>query len=315
MHQCLVTGVNGFVGQHLARELHQAGVKVIGVSREPELAPEIDSVVSKYYGGDLTDPAFIKILPLKPLTSLINLAGIARMNDDSIDPSLYSKVNTDVTKMLADRALAAGNNKLRFVAISSGQVYDSSKLPPFNEQATLIAPKNRNSYVASKVALEEVMKSYQADGHDYVVARPFNHIGPGQLPGFLVPDLARQLQEALRHHKNYIEVGDLSNKRDFTDVRDVVRAYRLLAFAKPAQLKNPIYNICSGKALRGQQILDLLMKHMGVSHMSVRIDQSRLRPNDPPILFGDYSAIKKDVGWRPTIPLPQTIHDFVAKLN
>lgn len=311
MHRTMITGINGFVGQHMAREMHAAGCQVIGVGRGP-IAPEIKPLVTNYYTGDLTQPDFVASLPLDNLTSLVNLAGMARMIDDSVDPELYTQVNAGVTQALAARAMAAGNKTLRFVAISSGQVYESTGQPPFNEHSDLIFPPNRNPYVRSKILMEEAMAALYEKGLDCVVARPFNHIGPGQKPGFLLPDLAQQISQAKDDHKSIIEVGDLSKKRDFSDVRDVVRAYRLLAFAGREQLGQLVYNICSGQPLTGRRILDLLIQNMSDKDMTVHVDSARLRPNDPDSLYGDFSAIEHDLGWNPTTPIEQTVADFAA---
>ena len=162
-------------------------------------------------------------------------------------------------------------------------------------------------YAKSKLAMEKAVLGYRSHGLDVIVARPFNHIGPGQGPGFLLPDLAAQLMAG-----SVVQVGDLSTSRDYTDVRDVVRAYLDLATTK--KLSSDIYNICSGKPIKGSKILTMLATEMKKGQYKTVVDRARIRPDDPNKIFGSYELIKKDTGWKPTIKLEQTIADFVNSL-
>jgi len=180
-----------------------------------------------------------------------------------------------------------------------------------SEQSALAPAEHHNPYIASKVKQEELAAEYRSKGLDCIVARPFNHIGPGQLPGFLVPDLTQQLAKVRDDGLSEIKVGDLSKERDFTDVRDVVKAYCLLATVPTAQLKHPVYNICSGQPHKGEELLQLLIRHMDLGKIKVFVDQSRLRPNDPQSVYGSSASLNRDTGWKPTISLDQTITDFV----
>lgn len=312
MHTTVITGINGFVGQHLARQMHQAGCEVWGVGQTADLNPEIAELVTNYYQCDLTNPAAVADIPLDGVNSIINLAGLANVGASFGRADLYKKVNVDILKNLGNQLLSSKLTSVRILAVSTGAVYDPTQKPPFNEQSPTINQTTTSPYVASKLLMEEVAHKQREEGIDVVIVRPLNHIGPGQLPGFLVPDLAEQIITAANHQPASINVGNLASQRDYTDVRDVAHAYQLLAMAQPKTLKHPVYNVCSGRPLAGRQILDLLLKDFGAKKISVEVDQARIRPDDPPVLYGDYSALKADTGWEPIIPIDQTIADFTA---
>ena len=144
-------------------------------------------------------------------------------------------------------------------------------------------------------------------GVDAVIARPFNHIGPGQGPGFLLPDLLEQLQAA--RETGTLLVGNIKTKRDYTDVRDIARAYAELALAP--SLEHDTYNICSRKSLSGETILAHLQEITGIKDVKVEVDPARIRPNDIDDIYGDSSRLVDALGWKPEIAIEQTIKDFV----
>jgi len=312
MHTTIITGINGFVGQHLAREMHQAGCEVWGIGRDATPSPEIAELVTHYYQCDLTDANAVAKLPWQDVNSVINLAGLANVAASFGQADLYKKVNVDVLKNLGAALLAKKLTAVRVLAVSTGAVYDPTQQPPFNEQSATVKQTETSPYVASKLIMEQVARDQQTKGLDVVIVRPLNHVGPGQLPGFLVPDLAEQITAAITQKQGSIKVGNLASQRDYTDVRDVAHAYQLLATAKPGSLKSGIYNVCSGQPLSGQRILDLLLERFKAKGLSVEVDQSRIRPDDPPVLYGDCTALKTDTGWHPTIAIDQTIADFAA---
>lgn len=312
MHKSLVTGVNGFVGQHLARALHNSGCDVLGASQEAEANPKIKTLLSGYYKCDLTNPDEISQLPLENIDSIINLAGLAKVGASFGQADLYKKVNVEVLSNLCKALLDKGLSSVRILAISTGAVYDPAQSPPFSESSPTVKPDETNPYVSSKLAMEHVAYEQQKHGLSVLVVRPFNHVGPGQLPGFLVPDLAEQIVDVMAGKQKTIKIGDLSSQRDYTDVRDVVRAYTLLATIHSDSLNATTYNVCSGQPLSGQEILRLLLQSFNANNIEVEIDQSRIRPNDPPMLYGNIATLKSDTGWKPEITIKQTIADFVA---
>jgi GDP-4-dehydro-6-deoxy-D-mannose reductase len=300
----LVTGVSGFVGKHLAREIKARGNKAYGAGREETANPGLESVLGKYFKADLTNPEDVKKLPLEDIDVVINLAGLARAGDSFKDPEKYLKINVDVATVIAN-AIMSRKPSIRFIAISTGAVYESNQSMPLTEDSKLVA--QGSPYAQSKILMEEAL--HKIEGLDCVLVRPFNHIGPGQEPGFLVPDLYQKIMNALNDSTS-VKVGDLTTRRDYTDVRDVVRAYVNLAEAET--LKHNLYNVCSGKSIAGQTILATLIKSMGASdRIKIEQDQTLIRPNDPKDLYGSNQRISEVDNWHPTIPLETTIADAV----
>lgn len=306
MAKILVTGVNGFVGKHLTRELKSGGHEVMGLGRENP-HPEIKDIIDGYVMCDLTDSSQVAQLKLDDINAVINLAGLAKISDSFGKDDLYKKINVEVLTQLGERLLSIGS-KARVIAISTGAVYDSVQPMPFTESSTTI--NEDSAYATSKLLMEKAALNLRERGLDCVIARPFNHIGPGQMSGFIVPDLYEKLLEAKSSGK--IVVGNLKTRRDYTDVRDVVRAYALLVIANPGKLSSSIYNVCSGLTKSGEDVLNELKKHMpGSETIEIEVDPHFIRPNDPQELRGSSKLINNDTGWEPKIPFEQTIADFV----
>jgi GDP-4-dehydro-6-deoxy-D-mannose reductase len=307
MTRILVSGVNGFVGKHLVREINSRGYKAVGVGREENVHPQIESLLDNYYSADLINPDDVKKIPLENINAVISLAGLAQAGASFKDPEKYLKINVDVATVLAEEILKR-KLPIRFVAISTGAVYDSNQAMPLTEKSVLI--RQGSPYAKSKILMEEALTRLKSQGLNCILVRPFNHIGPGQEPGFLVPDLYKKISKA---HKGggSIKVGDLNTKRDFTDVRDVVKAYVNLATTD--NLDYDLYNVCSGKSLSGQQILSAILEAMHPNKkIEIKQDPSLIRPNDPKDLYGSNQRISEVMSWQPKIDLAQTIADFVA---
>ena len=302
----VVTGINGFVGQHLARELYEQGFTVIGAGREPIVAPGIKSIVHKYFNCNLLNEVDVAKLPLKKSIAVINLAGLAQVGSSYGQEKLYMDVNVKVQTTLARYLLKTGTFSTRIIAVSTGAVYDSAQPMPLSEDSKVIT--EGSPYALSKLAMEDEMKKYVNNGLNIVVVRPFNHIGPGQLGGFLVPDLANQIKESA-----IISVGNLNTERDYTDVRDVVRAYVLLATIP--KLSHQLYNVCSGKSVSGKKILSLLKQDLNKDNLEVVVDSKKIRPKDPLVVRGDNQRIRTDTGWKPTFEIGSTINDYVKWLE
>lgn len=306
MSKVIITGVNGFVGQHLAHEMHAQGHEVIGVGRDQTVDESLESMLSNYYSCDLTDEPSVAAIPLDSVDAVISLAGLAKFGESFDKPELYRRVNVSVFSVLAERLLAL-NSKARIVAVSSGTVYDTAQDMPLREDSRIIT--SGSPYSLSKIAMEDAARELRKKGLDCVIVRPFNHIGPGQEDGFLIPDLYRKIQEC-RKSKQPLRLGDLSTRRDYTDVRDVVKAYAALALA--GSLKYDLYNVCSGRSIEGKKIFDLLLKEVGPVGVKIQSDPTVFRPNDSRELLGDNERLRTETQWQLTIILEQTIHDFVA---
>lgn len=309
MPKILVTGINGFVGKHLARHLAHQGCEVGGVGREENIAPELENIVSHYQTCDLTDAPAVSRLDLR-FDAVISLAGLANVGQSFGQADHYMQVNVAVASNLCQALL---NQKLspRIIAISSGAVYDSSQPMPLIETSRL--GTGSSPYTQSKIAMERAVLEFRGNGlPECLAVRPFNHVGPGQETGFLVPDLYQKIIEAVKSGQP-VMTGNLTTRRDYTDVRDVVRAYALLATIDFGRLSEPVYNVCSGQTHSGQEVLAEFKKHIpGTDKLKITTDPALIRPGDPQVLVGSNERLHQATGWKPEIPFTQTIADFVA---
>jgi GDP-4-dehydro-6-deoxy-D-mannose reductase len=196
--------------------------------------------------------------------------------------------------------------KGRIINVSTGALYDPTQPLPLEEKSRTAS---NSPYAVGKLSAEAVALYFRGRGIDTVTARPFNHIGPGQGRGFLLPDLYAQLHEA--ESGDTIRVGNLDTRRDYTDVRDIARAYSDLVEAE--KLNYSLYNVCSDKSISGFQILDIIRKVAGLEDINALVDPSKLRPNEIMDIRGDYSRLYNDTGWTPSVSLEETIADFVAR--
>lgn len=294
----VVTGVNGFVGKHLARELHSLGVRVIGVGTDESVDPEISEVVGTYHQADLT-----QTWPdLSNVKAIIHLAGLAVVGPSYESPQLYINANSAMVTNLCEYYLKQPS-KPRIVILSSGTVYDASQPMPITEAGEL---NYASPYAVSKVLNENQAKYYRNRGLDCVVVRPFNHIGPGQVQGFILPDFYERIRNT---KENSITVGNINTRRDYTDVRDIVRAHASLALAQ--KLQYDTYNVCSGKSLAGSDILDKLKVAMKRPDITFEIDPTLVRPTDIQEIVGDSSRLRNELQWEPKYTIGQTIADFI----
>ncbi|HUC88273.1 MAG TPA: GDP-mannose 4,6-dehydratase [Candidatus Binatia bacterium] len=302
MAKILVTGANGFVGQHLVKELEDNDIEVIGTSH-PQANKESSNTRTQLV-VDLVNPTEVEKIDFKDVSSIIHLAAITDVRHSFDDPMSYININLGIEINIFEACLKQ-QVAPKFLLISSGTFYKAKSILPLTEESPVIP---NSPYAASKICQEEIAKYYQTRGFDCIIARPFNHIGPGQGTGFIVPDLAKQIVEVEKGLKKNISVGNLDSERDYTDVRDIVRAYRLLIEkGKPDET----YNICSGKALSGKQVLSGLLEHSTIKP-EITLDPSKMRPSDTPISYGSHDKLAKDTKWQPEIPLNKTLADVMT---
>jgi len=296
----LVTGAAGFVGGHLVRELGSNGHNVIATMNNGENPlPGILTIAADLNNYNEVEER----IDFKKIDAIIHLAGLAVVGASFDRPRDYVAINTGIQINLFEACLRQGTNP-NFLIISSGTLYDPKQPMPLNESSRVAAT---SPYVVSKVAQESLAEYYGNRGFNYTIARPFNHIGPGQNLGFIVPDFAQQIVAGERGEISAIKVGNLDAKRDYTDVRDIVRAYRLLI---EGDAKNQTYNICTGSSVSGQKILELLLEKSRVQ-LSIEQDPNRMRPSDIPEIYGEYTKLTDNTGWVPTIPIDQTLSDVL----
>lgn len=301
----LVSGVNGFVGTHLAAELSKAGHTVHGIGTEVTINSRASKFVATYCKCDLTSRQAVAKLSLNEVDAVISLAGLASIGASFANPELYKRVNVGVLTSLCDRLVEIGS-KARVIAISTGTVYDLHQPMPLTESSKVVAKSS--PYTESKIMMEQAALEYKNQGLRLIIVRPFNHFGPGQLGGFLVPDLYQKLL-SFKQSREPVKAGNLKTRRDYTDVRDVVRAYRLLATTD--RLSTDTYNVCSGVSRAGKDVLEQLCHTMGIDKPKTYIDKSLLRPNDALNIVGSHDLLNADTGWQPEISFEQTIKDFV----
>lgn len=303
MQKVIVTGANGFVGQHLVKELSEHDLSVMGVGG-PQGATGKLPFVAEYVVMDLTDKDAVNKLDFSGVDGVIHLAGLAAVGPSFDDPDTYTATNVGIQANIFEAALSQ-NAKPRFLIISSGTVYDSTAPLPLDESAPT-APGS--PYAASKLGQEQAARDYGSRGLDCIIARPFNHIGPGQNPGFIVPDIARQIIAFEKGETKELLVGNLDAQRDYTDVRDIVRAYRLL-LEKGAT--GETYNICSGQPVSGHDIVAGLLAAAGID-IPIQTDPAKARPSDSPVFYGDNRKLAAATSWQPKIPLETTLTDVIT---
>lgn len=301
-----VTGALGFAGSHLVKDLLRSGHEVYGLVFQGD-SPEAYPDHQAFHGlqGDLLDKSSLTAAMHKAQPDVVyHLAGWALTAQSWEHPAKAIAVNTAGTANLLQAASEYGHP--RVVAVTSAEIYGVVKEQqlPINEQS---APNPHHPYGLSKWAAGRLVPMFwRRFDLPVVEARPFNHIGPGQALGFVVPDFASQLAAIrLGLREPRISVGNLSAERDFTDVRDVVRAYQCLAAkGKPGET----YIICSGQAVPIHYILNVLVEIAEVG-LEIVYDAGRMRPSDTPVLVGSYDRIARDTGWRPQIHIRQSLVD------
>lgn len=300
----LVTGAAGFAGTHLIERLIAEGHAVWGLVRPQEVA---EGRPFSQLVGDLLDLQSLHdaLAAAKP-DLVFHLAGQADVGLSWKLPALTLQVNTIGTTHLLEAIIAFG--RPRVVAITSADIYGPLPLEamPING---ISQPKPYHPYAVSKLAASQMLSLYFQRYHlEIVEARPFNHIGPGQGLGFVVPDFASQIA-AVKVGKKAprLRVGNLEAERDFTDVRDVVRAYTMLGTSGvPGQM----YLVCSGRPLPVYQLLHTLISLADVE-VEIEPDLSRMRPSDTPCLYGSNDQIRREVGWQPEITLETSLNDVL----
>ncbi len=296
----VVSGINGFVGHHLALELHNSGLLVVGIGQEKTINSDIADIVSEYHQANL-----IESWPDIPdVKAVIHLAGLAAVAPSFEKPQVYINANSSMVTNLCEYYMNQ-SKKPRIVIVSSGAIYSPEQTMPIAENGKI---GFSSPYAVSKVLNENLVSYYRGRGLDCITVRPFNHIGPGQSEGFILPDLYSRLS-ALGKNEHSIITGNINTKRDYTDVRDIVKAYYKIAVAK--KLRNELYNICSGKSLSGAEIFNMLKIILNKKDIGFEIDKSLIRPSDIMDNVGDASRLTDELGWQPQIDIRQTVIDFV----
>lgn len=284
MERVLVTGPGGFVGRHLQAELGDAFVP---------------------YEGDVLDRAALAdtVREARP-SGVVHLAAESSVGSSWHDTPRTWTVNVIGAANVLD-AVRRERPEARMLFPSTGEVYGrAARIPtPEDDPVAPVSP-----YAATKAAAEIACAQQARGGLDVVIARAFNHEGPGRDERFAIGSWTRQIARLEAEGGGALLVGDLSAERDLTDVRDVCRAYRLLL---DPSVPAGTYNVSSGSPVSMQRVVELLA---GFAQVPVEVEQdpSRLRPVDIPVLCGDSSRLRAATGWSPEILLEQTLSDTLA---
>ncbi len=294
--KALITGSEGFVGKYLRAELEAHGYDVTGL----DLAPGEKTVAVNLLEAEKVDALLEEMRP----EVIFHLAGQANVGLSWKKPAMTMEINLVAAVNLMEAARKYCPD-CAIVLVGSSDEYGNLK-----EKGQLVSEETplqpMTPYAISKIAQEQTGQAYaKAYGMKICMTRSFNHGGAGQKPGFMIPDFAQGIVKAERGEADAVCVGNLSSKRDFTHVKDIVRAYRLIAEKGKA---GEIYNVGSGKTYSAQEVLDRLIV-LAKAPVAVKQDPARMRPSDTPVICCDHSKLTRDTGWEPEIPLDEILKD------
>ncbi len=308
--RALITGVSGFVGSHLAEHLlAQTDWDIAGTVYGPY--ENIDGICDRLhlYPAELSQlPVVEFVLEQTHPDIVFHLAAMAITGESWRNPAATLQINLSMQVNILQAIVNLGLTS-RVIVVGSSEEYGavSERDLPVNESAPF---RPLNPYAVSKVGQDMLGLQYHlSHGLDVVRVRPFNHIGPRQGLGFVTSDFASQvarIEAGLQ--APLMRVGNLEAERDFTDVRDVVRAYRLLAQRGRA---GEVYNIGSGRAHAVRELLDELLRQAS-ANIQVEPDPDRMRPSDIPCVVCDYRKLRECTGWEPAISFEQSLADVLA---
>ena len=292
--KALVTGAAGFVGRHLCAHLLAEGDTVIGVDRAD--------------GPDLLDPAgVLRLFEEQRPDVVYHLGGWSDVGGSWNAPLDCLRVNTEGTFNVLEAARATSSP--RVLVVSSADVY--GRVAPEELPIRETSPyRPVTPYAASKVAADALaQQAWLGHGLETLRVRAFNHLGPGQTTNFVAPAIAERIATNERDGGTDVAVGNLTPRRDITDVRDVVRAYRLLVVAgRPGEA----YNVCTGRDLSVGDLAERLVA-LASTPMTLQPDTELQRAVETPVLLGDNTRLREDTGWSPTIPIETTLLDVLEE--
>ncbi|MHC4714900.1 MAG: GDP-mannose 4,6-dehydratase [Planctomycetota bacterium] len=305
--KCLVTGAPGFAGSH--ELLVSEGFDVVGVALPGEDLSRLGEVKGKIdlRSVDICDAAGLsEAVSGERFDYVFHLAALASVPASFEDPPAAVRVNTLGTANLLDALRSKTPEK--FIHISSADVYGTVR-PEDTPLREGRPQRPSNPYAASKAAAEIICLQYwRTFALPVVILRPFNHTGPGQGPGFAPSDFARAIARIEKGaDEPRLAVGNLDSERDYSDVRDIVKAYVAAARAGEA---GEVYNVSSGRAVRISEVLEALLSG-GTAEIEVVQDPAKMRPSDTPLVVGDSSKFRRRTVWSNTIDLKKTLADLL----
>lgn len=299
----LITGASGFAGGFLARDCASAGDDVVGISR----TGAIPDGCGEGRAVDLLDASVVCEAVADVVPEVVyHLAALSSVGRSWEEPArtVQDNVAMSVNMLEALRFEAAD---ARTVWVSTCEVYGVPEALPLTEDARL---NPANPYAVSKAAGDMLAAVYvDAHGLDLVRARPFNHAGPEQRPIFIMASLARQAAEAVLSGADSLRIvtGNPDTRRDFTDVRDVIRAYRLLADSE----EPGVFNVCTGHSISAADQVRLVRELIDPIEVEHVVDPGRVRAHEVMDLRGSHELLTAATGWEPEIPVRQTMADAI----
>ncbi|WP_129599754.1 GDP-mannose 4,6-dehydratase [Anaerophilus nitritogenes] len=304
--RALITGINGFVGRYLAEYLLAKNIEVYGTyfgdMNEDELS-EVNLLRMDISNQYEVDKVIKKIQP----NYVFHLAAQSSASISWKEPKKTIEVNVNGTLNLLE-SIRQLDNKCRILLIGSSEEYGFVNLEdiPVNEEQSL---KPGNPYAVSKIAQSMIGQVYaRAYNMDVIIVKAFNHIGPKQSPTFVVSDFSKRIAEIEKGKiPPVLKVGNLEAERDFTDVRDIVRAYYEIILKGK---KGEVYNVGSGNSYKIQEILDTLLS-LAKINIKVEKDPNRMRPSDIPIIRCDHSKVIDITEWKPEYKIEKTLSDVL----
>jgi GDP-4-dehydro-6-deoxy-D-mannose reductase len=307
----LITGIGGFAGSHLADYvLEQSGVEVFGIDRDIEKNENIRRITPKIkvFQCEIAEfqSVFKSLKETKP-DIIFHLAGQAFVPSSFENAAETFRTNVIGTINIFEAVKALEINP-RIVVVTSGEIYgETFGLPALHSEQSV--PRPVNPYAASKTSADYVAQTYKNyEGLNIVIARPFNHTGTRQRHNFVCSSLARQISTIVKlNSEQILRVGNIKARRDFSDVRDIVRGYWMLS--QIDNKTNFIFNLCSGNIYSIEEIISMYEEISGKNFQLV-VEAKRLRGYDIQLLAGYSSAINHSVGWKPNIPFKQTLTDL-----
>ena len=294
--KALITGVSGFVGDYLAKELLLHNYEVYGMDI---IEKKVTNV--KFFKVDLLNQGEVsRTVDLINPDVIFHLAAQSSVKKGWEEPELTFDVNVNGTRNVLD----AAGDKIKVLVVGSADIYGVPKEVPLKETTEL---RPVSPYGKSRLEQEKLAQEYCKNGFQIVMSRSFSHTGPGQLPIFVCSDFAKQVVEIEGGRRKEVMTGNLDVRRDFSDVRDIVSAYSL---AIEKCRIGEVYNICSGNAFSVKEILDILAG-MSDAEIEVKQDKGKIRKRDIPIMIGDNTKFCSETGWKAKIPLKQTLRDLL----
>jgi GDP-4-dehydro-6-deoxy-D-mannose reductase len=309
--RALVTGISGFVGGHLTEHLVAEGDLVVGLSASGRWPAELAHLgksarIERFDLVQESEAKLAEIVGKKQPEVIYHLAAQSNPQASLADARATWALNFWGSFNLLEAVKLSGQSP-RVVLVSSGVCYGNPPLEliPVREDCPL---RPNNPYAASKAAVDLLgIQHYLTHGTHVVIVRPFNHAGPRQSPRYVLGGLAFQVAQVEAGRSSRLEVGNLEVVRDFTDVRDVVRGYRLLALSgEPGE----VYNLGSGSGTRIADAAETL-RSLAKVPIEIHVDSTKVRPVDQPMLVADASKLRAAAGWEPRYSIEETLADML----